>query len=59
MNIYDRWGVLMLQSNLPNFKWDGYTTSGIKCSDGVYFFVCTFNVNGEKKELKGNITLMR
>ena len=59
MNIYDRWGVLMLQSNLPNFKWDGYTTSGIKCSDGVYFFVCNFNVNGEKKELKGNITLMR
>jgi gliding motility-associated-like protein len=57
--IYNRWGVTILESTQPNIRWDGYTTAGIPCPDGVYFYVCTFEVNGEKKELKGNVTLVR
>jgi gliding motility-associated-like protein len=59
LDIYNRWGVPICQTNLPRHRWDGYTTSGIPCPDGVYVFVCTFTINGEKKELKGNITLIR
>lgn len=59
LTIYNRWGNLILQSNQANMRWDGYTTSGVPCIDGIYFFVCTFNVAGEKKELKGNVTLVR
>lgn len=57
--IYNRWGVPILQTNLPKLRWDGYTTSGIPCPDAVYFFVCTFKVKEEQKTLKGNITLIR
>ena len=59
MNIYNRWGMPILQTDLPNLRWDGYTTSGIQCGNGVYFFVCTFKVNDEPKTLKNNITLIR
>ncbi|MBP9067943.1 MAG: gliding motility-associated C-terminal domain-containing protein [Bacteroidia bacterium] len=57
--IYNRWGVPILQTNLPNLRWDGYTTSGIACADGVYFYVCVFKIKDEQRTLKGNITLIR
>lgn len=57
--IYNRWGVKIMEGNQPKIKWDGYTTSGIPCPDGVYFFICTFVENNEYKSFKGNITLLR
>jgi len=59
LSVYNRWGIPVLESVMPNIRWDGYRTSGIPCVEGVYFYVCVFKVNGEQRTLKGNITLIR
>lgn len=59
LTIYNRWGALILLSEKPNLKWDGHTTSGEVCSDGVYFYSISFELNGEQKNFKGNVTLIR
>ncbi|MDP3557087.1 MAG: gliding motility-associated C-terminal domain-containing protein [Bacteroidota bacterium] len=70
LNIVNRWGVPILQTpnesqkddvkvNFPAIKWDGHTTSGEVCSDGIYFYFINFELNGEKKTFKGNVTLIR
>ncbi len=67
--VYNRWGALIytinesiLHSNNTKIKtvyWDGHTTSGEQCADGIYFYIVEFEVNGNKKTLKGNVTLIR
>jgi len=37
--IYDRWGLLVGELKKLNDVWDGRTTAGLKCPDGVYFFI--------------------
>ncbi len=63
MSIYDRWGLLVYESNLdvssPKSKWDGATTSGMPCNAGVYFYVITFSKNEEEQKLKGTLSLFR
>lgn len=67
--VYNRWGVLIYtieesflkseQSKIKTVHWDGHTTSGELCMDGVYFYIVSFELNGENKTLKGNVTLIR
>jgi len=58
--IYSRWGVLIAEINAPNQVWDGYTTSGVRCSSGTYFYVLTAKgVDNIDHNLKGFIELMR
>lgn len=37
MRIYNRWGQLMFTSTGNNTKWDGYTSVGEPCPEGVYY----------------------
>ncbi len=39
--IYNRYGNLIFETNRLNGFWDGHTTSGEPCTDGVYFCVLT------------------
>lgn len=63
IKIYDRWGLLMFETNDPNVLWDGTSkdTKG-KCTDGTYFYVCTVNeirIDGIKpRVLKGFVQLI-
>jgi gliding motility-associated-like protein len=65
--IYDRWGVSIVDSKNINFlnskkivSWDGYTTSGIASSDGVYYYIIELkNTKGEIEKYRGYITLLR
>lgn len=61
--IYDRWGLLIYQSNsgtsTPNIKWDGHTMSGSECTNGVYYYIVTFDKNEEPIQLKGSLSLFR
>lgn len=58
--VYNRWGVLMYNWNGVNGSWDGYTTSGVKCPDGVYFYVLEGKGFDQKDyKLKGNLSLIR
>ncbi|MCB9336339.1 MAG: gliding motility-associated C-terminal domain-containing protein [Flavobacteriales bacterium] len=59
LQIYDRWGNLVFESNDQAKGWDG-TSKGVKCDAGVYIykFEAKF-IDGEKLEQSGNITLFR
>jgi gliding motility-associated-like protein len=39
IKIYDRWGIKVFESNKQGNFWDGRTTSGIACNEGVYYYV--------------------
>lgn len=64
LSLFNRWGELIIKTptgkaNFSLIKWDGHTTSGEQCADGIYFYIVEFEVNGNKKTLKGNVTLIR
>lgn len=37
--IYDRWGIKIFETLLPKQGWDGRTSAGVPCSDGVYYYI--------------------
>lgn len=55
--IYNRWGQLLFESENLNDKWNG-TFNGIQEEIGVYVYVASIDC-GEKKTIKGNVTLVR
>jgi gliding motility-associated-like protein len=63
MSIYDRWGLLVYSTNYdvsaPKSKWDGRTTAGIECKEGVYFYIITFDKNSAPQKLNGHLSLFR
>ena len=76
VNIYNRWGLLMYSLNstqlqlIPiaigtetatlNIIWDGYTTAGIACNEGVYFYTLSYSdKKAETYNLKGYVSLFR
>lgn len=41
LSIFNRWGQIVFKTNDPNINWDGKNQlTGIKCSDGVYYYIC-------------------
>lgn len=63
-SVYNRWGNLVHQSNdktsQTTVMWDGRTTSGEPCSEGVYFYTLSYtDANGEPQSLKGYVSLFR
>ncbi|MBW7867186.1 MAG: gliding motility-associated C-terminal domain-containing protein [Brumimicrobium sp.] len=59
IQIINRWGNLVYESEDPNGVWDGKTPSSQDCTEGVYFY--TLNAKFKDKEIKehGFITLIR
>jgi gliding motility-associated-like protein len=58
--ILDRWGSIICSWDKVNGSWDGYTTSGEHCDEGVYFIVVeALGFDGQSYKLKGTITLAR
>jgi len=58
--VYNRYGVLVCAWDKPKGGWDGHSTSGEECSDGVYFVaVDAFGFDGKIYKLKGTVTLIR
>jgi len=59
MQVYDRWGKLVFESNDPNYKWDGYT-NGKYAPQGMYVY--RFNVrdmNSNWHQYTGEVYLIR
>jgi gliding motility-associated-like protein len=68
IQVFNRWGGIVYRSDdLEEFiavGWDGTDqNSGQACSDGVYFYVCTYRVkstrDSRQSQLNGNIHLFR
>lgn len=58
--IYNRWGILVGELKTINEVWDGYTTSGQKCTEGVYYWIVEYqNSTGTNKLMKGFVQLVR
>jgi gliding motility-associated-like protein len=61
--IFNRWGNLVYEVENKNAKkimWDGRSTSGEPCSDGVYYFILKYkNSKGETISIKSFISLIR
>lgn len=58
MEIYDRWGVKIFESDSQNVRWDGRTTSGAQCSDGTYYFILTAITPSQDYSTTGFVTLI-
>ncbi len=61
VTIYNRWGTLVFESLSASGGrlggvWDGRTTAGIACVEGVYYYVVTLQ-NG--KSYRGFLELLR
>ncbi|MDP2387734.1 MAG: PKD domain-containing protein [Bacteroidota bacterium] len=37
--IFDRWGILMFDSEMRKQWWDGRTTAGVEAQDGVFYYI--------------------
>ncbi|MEX1193420.1 MAG: gliding motility-associated C-terminal domain-containing protein [Brumimicrobium sp.] len=57
--ILNRWGNVMKVLNKDQPIWDGTTTSGKQCSDGVYFYKFSYQWGDELKQKSGFIHLVR
>ncbi len=47
MKIYDRWGVLVFETTHPEINWSGTDMQGKDLAEGVYYYICTYFVNGQ------------
>jgi len=60
LNIFNRWGELIFESNNPIIGWDG-TYNNIEVQEGTYTYLVVFNLlNSETvKKVSGDINLIR
>lgn len=60
IQLYDRWGKLIFQSDDMNFRWDGNAGSGEALPEGVYTYIINaVDFDGERVKEGGTITLFR
>ena len=59
LQLYNRWGEKVFESNDKNHCWDG-SFNGVMQNDAVFIYQLTaLLANGEKIVKKGNVTLKR
>lgn len=57
--VYDRWGMMIYQTERMDAPWDG-TKKGVPCPEGAYVFVVdALLVTGERFKKAGTVTLIR
>ncbi len=59
LEIFNRWGLLIWESNDPEFKWNGKTKAGNDCPDGTYFYIITTTYQNKVQNWDGFVTLIR
>lgn len=58
IEIFDRWGVKVFESEAPEIHWDGRSTSGQPCTDGTYYFILHALTNTKDYSTTGFVTLI-
>ena len=60
LEVYNRWGNIIFESEGTIKPWFGRTSSGEPCSEGVYFYVLKYaNAKGEEQKKNGYVSLFR
>ena len=60
LQIFDRWGNLIFESNNSGIGWDGYDKNGRLMPNGVYVYKLTVRLSDEQRTTQiGDVTLIR
>ncbi|MDP4268449.1 MAG: gliding motility-associated C-terminal domain-containing protein, partial [Bacteroidota bacterium] len=59
LQIFDRWGVLVFESNDPDIGWDGKSIASVDCAQGTYFYVLKAHTLNKSYDHSGFVTLIR
>ena len=60
MQIYDRWGNLIFESNSASIGWDGYNSDGRLMPAGVYVYKLTVRLSDNQRSTQiGDVTMIR
>lgn len=60
MEIYNRWGIKLYESNALDGKWDGHNSNGKLSDDGTYYYIVhASGIDGQVYTEKGFVTLIR
>ncbi|MBK8293092.1 MAG: gliding motility-associated C-terminal domain-containing protein [Flammeovirgaceae bacterium] len=60
MQIFDRWGNLIFESNSSSVGWDGYDANGKLMQAGVYVYKLTVRLSdGQRSTQIGDVTMIR
>ncbi len=60
LQIYDRWGNLIFESNSNQIGWDGYSVDGKLMPAGVYVYKLTVRLSdGQRSTQIGDVTMIR
>lgn len=57
--IYNRWGNEIFRTSDDYQWWNGKSSSGNECSEGVYFYVASYSLNGISMKANGVVMLLR
>jgi len=59
LQIYDRWGKIIFDTENRHFGWDGRQASGLFVQEGVYIYLLTFSDKEDKNyEYSGAVTVL-
>ncbi len=59
IQIFNRWGQLIFETNDINKSWNGKSPNGIDCPPGAYFYTITARNSLREKVFSGTITLLK
>ena len=60
MQIYDRWGNLIFESNSASIGWDGYNKDSRLMPAGVYVYKLTVRLSDNQRSTQiGDVTMIR
>lgn len=57
VKIFDRWGLLMFETEGENIAWDGRTIAGSQCPAGTYYYLLTARSETKDYSKNGYLTL--
>lgn len=59
IEIFNRWGVKVFETTADEIRWDGTSTSGVKMSDGTYYYILkAVSTSGKDYSTTGFLTLL-
>lgn len=59
IEVFNRWGVKVFETTADEIRWDGISTSGVKMSDGTYYYILkAISTTGKDYSTTGFLTLL-